>query len=209
MHRFIVIILFFSFYQAGAQYKPLDAGTIQRIKQGVVQAAAKTTTISSDFTQEKEMSILNDKIITSGKFYFKKERLLRWEYIHPFSYVIAIRGDLISVKNEGVVKSFDNQSNKVFAEVNRIIIGSVNGTLLDDDSFTAIYSQNNGQYVVSLSPVSMPLKENLDRIVIFLNKTDYTVEKLEMYESAGDFTRITFSAKQLNSSIPDEVFILH
>ncbi len=208
MFRLITILLLFSFHIAGAQHKSLDVGSIQQIKQGVALAATKIATISSDFTQEKEMSILNDKIITRGRFYFKKDRFLRWEYIHPFSYVIALRGDMISIQNEGEVKSFNTNSNRVFAEVNRIIIGSVNGTLLDDASFTADYDQSNGHYIVSLTPVSATLKENLDKIIIYFAKTDYTVNKLEMFESAGDFTRITFSKKQLNQPIPDEVFIL-
>ncbi|MBN1200088.1 MAG: outer membrane lipoprotein carrier protein LolA [Bacteroidales bacterium] len=208
MHKLLLILSLMIFHVAGAQNKPLDAIAIQRIKQNVLQTAKTTSTISSDFIQEKEMSILNDKIITSGKFYFKKERSLRWEYLHPFSYVITLRGDLISVNDEGVVKSFNTQSNKVFSEVNRIIIGSVNGTLLDDDSFIALYSQNKDYYIVSLTPLSATLKENLEKIVLFFDKTDHTVDQLEMFESTGDFTRITFIKKQLNQPIPDEVFIL-
>ncbi len=208
MHRFIPVIFFFIASVAGAQNKPLDASTIQQIKVGVAQAATKTKTISSDFIQEKEMSILNDKIITTGRFFFKQEQFLRWEYIHPFSYVIAIRGDLISIQDEGKVKSFNTQSNKVFAEVNKIIIGSVNGKLLDNNTFTATYIQNKDYFVVSLTPVSAILKESLNRITIYFNKKDFTVDKIEMHEPGGDFTRITFTNRQLNQPISDEVFIL-
>ncbi|MFH1936676.1 MAG: outer membrane lipoprotein carrier protein LolA, partial [Bacteroidota bacterium] len=172
MHKLILILTLFSIGIANAQHKPLDAATIHRIKEGVSLAAKKTETISSDFTQEKEMSILNDKIITSGKFYFKKEQLLRWEYIHPFSYVIAIRGDVITIRDEGEVRSINTQANKVFAEVNRIFIGSVMGMLLDDDNFKADYTQSNGHYIVSLSPISSALQESLNRIVIYFDKTD-------------------------------------
>ncbi len=209
MHKLIFILALFSFGYSSAQHKPLDAVTIQRIKEGVSQVSKKTSTISSDFTQEKEMSILNDKIITTGKFYFKKDQLLRWEYIHPFAYIITIRGDVITILDEGTIKSFNTKSNKVFSEVNRIIIGSVNGTLLDDASFTADFNKNNSHFIVSLTPVSAVVKESLDRIAIYFNKTDYTVDKLEMYESAGDFTRITFTNKQINQPISDEIFILH
>jgi len=208
MNKLLFILLLFACQQASSQNRPLDAAAIQQIKQGVQQAARTTLTITSEFTQEKEMSILNDKIISSGAFYFKKERSLRWEYIHPFSYIITIRGDLISISNEGEVKSFNTQSNRVFAEVNNIIIGSVNGTLLDDNSFSAGYSQNRDHYIVTLTPLSPSLKENLEKIIIFFDKANFTVNQLEMVEPAGDFTRITFSKKQLNQPIPDEVFVL-
>jgi len=208
MNKLLFILLLFACQQVSSQNRPLDAAAIQQIKQGVQQAARTTLTITSEFTQEKEMSILNDKIISSGAFYFKKERSLRWEYIHPFSYIITIRGDLISISNEGEVKSFNTQSNRVFAEVNNIIIGSVNGTLLDDNSFSAGYSQNRDHYIVTLTPLSPSLKENLEKIIIFFDKANFTVNQLEMVEPAGDFTRITFSKKQLNQPIPDEVFVL-
>jgi len=208
MNKLLFILLLFACQQVSSQNRPLDAAAIQQIKQGVQQAARTTLTITSEFTQEKEMSILNDKIISSGAFYFKKERSLRWEYIHPFSYIITIRGDLISISNEGEVKSFNTQSNRVFAEVNNIIIGSVNGTLLDDNSFSAGYSQNRDHYIVTLTPLSPSLKENLEKIIIFFDKANFTLNQLEMVEPAGDFTRITFSKKQLNQPIPDEVFVL-
>ena len=208
MHKLILILFLLSLGIANAQRKPLDATTIHLIKEGVSLAATKTETISSDFTQEKEMSILNDKIMTSGKFFFKKGQLLRWEYIHPFSYIIVIRGDVITIQDEGEVRSFNTQTNRVFTEVNRIIIGSVRGTLLDDENFSSDYDLSNGHYIVRLTPVSATLKESLNRIVIYLNKMDFTVDKLEMFESAGDFTRITFLNKQLNQPLSDEVFIL-
>lgn len=208
MRRISLILLLTVSLGAAAQQRPVDAETILVIKNGVAKASAATETISSDFTQEKEMSILNDKIISNGKFYLKKERLLRWEYLKPFEYQIAIRGDVISIRDEGKVKSFNTQSNKVFTEVNRIIIGSVNGTLLEDPGFQAEYRISSSHYIVSLTPSALSLRESLEKIVIYFNKTDFTVDKLELIEPAGDFTRITFTRKQLNKPIPDEVFIL-
>lgn len=208
MYKLIVLLTLTVSLSALAQNKPLDAASINRIKEGVAQAARTTSTITADFTQEKEMTILKDRILSSGKFYFKKEQLLRWEYTHPFSYTIAIRGDNIAIRDDGVVKEFNTQTNKVFTEVNRIIVGSVRGTLLDDPGFKTTYVQSNGHYIVRLSPLSSALQESLLEIVIYLNKSDYTVEKLEMIEPAGDFTRITFSGKQLNQPISNEIFDL-
>ncbi len=209
MRKTLFILVFFT---AGllvrAQNKPLDAATINKVKSGVADCAASTTTIFSDFTQEKEMSILNDKIITSGKFYFKKEKQLRWEYVHPFSYVITINGDEITILNDGKISSFNSQSNKIFSEVNKIIIGSVRGTLLDDDTFSASYSQSNGNFIVKLTPLSPRLKESLQEIIIHFNKKDFTVDRLEMIEQGGDFTKINFTDKRINEPISDEKFIL-
>ncbi|MEI7663996.1 MAG: outer membrane lipoprotein carrier protein LolA, partial [Bacteroidota bacterium] len=115
---------------AFTQSKPVTPAIIGQIKAGVSEAALKTQTITSDFVQEKNMSMIREKIVTKGKFYFKKERMLRWEYLQPFSYIIVIRNDQVSIRDENKVSQFNVQSNKVFQEINRVILGCVRGTLL-------------------------------------------------------------------------------
>src|SRR4249920_3051842 len=58
-------------------------------------ASQKITTIKSDFVQEKELSMLSEKIISKGKFWFKKENAVRMEYTEPFQYLMIINGTKI------------------------------------------------------------------------------------------------------------------
>ena len=51
-----------------------DTASLKKI---LIKEASSTQTIQSDFVQEKNISALSEKIITKGKFYFKKESLLR------------------------------------------------------------------------------------------------------------------------------------
>ena len=68
----------------------------------------KTSTITTGFTQEKEMSFMEEKAVSSGKFYFKKERQLRWEYTGPFTYAIILNNDRIRIIDEGKSKDFED-----------------------------------------------------------------------------------------------------
>lgn len=210
MHKIISIIAFLLVYYSGvAQTKITDTAQISFIRKQISKTAMQTETIASEFTQEKKMSILNDRIITTGKFYFKKENLLRWEYTHPFSYIIIIRNHEILIRDEDQTKSYDTQSSKVFSEVNKIILGSVRGTLLyDEKNFISSFSQNHTSYVVTLTPVSQKIQESLQRIVMFFNRKNFTVDRLEMHETAGDCTIINFTDKHINQPISDEKFFL-
>ena len=38
-----------------------------------------TTSISSDFVQEKQLSFMEEPIVSEGQFFFKKEQKIRWE----------------------------------------------------------------------------------------------------------------------------------
>jgi outer membrane lipoprotein-sorting protein len=126
----ILLLLVLPVLSAIAQDRPCTPAETALIREGVRKAAATVQSISSDFTQEKEMKILEEKIRSKGRFLFKKESKLRWEYTSPFSYTILINGPVITIRDETSTRAFNMQSNKVFAEVNAIILGSVRGTLL-------------------------------------------------------------------------------
>jgi len=167
----------------------------------------KITTISSNFIQEKNLDVLSEMIISRGHFYFKKEKKLRWEYLQPFSYLIIFQNDKIMIKDENKKNTFDANANKMFGEINRIMIGCVQGTLLEDEkNYQTQYFENNSTFLVKLHPLSPALKEILKEIWIYFSKADFTVTRLEMHESSGDYTKIDFTDKKLNDPVPDEKF---
>src|SRR5687768_10658831 len=51
-----------------------------------VEAAAKVNTLNSDFTQEKHLSALTEKITSQGKLWFKRSNKVRMDYTSPFVY---------------------------------------------------------------------------------------------------------------------------
>jgi len=75
-----------SFPQAGFTGMKNVAG----FRQSFSEVTKKTLTIEAGFIQEKNLSVLSEKIITKGKFLFKKENKLRWEYTDPFHYLIIL-----------------------------------------------------------------------------------------------------------------------
>jgi outer membrane lipoprotein-sorting protein len=171
-------------------------------------ASAKTNTITADFSQVKEMSFLEEKATSSGKFFFEKEKKLRWEYIQPFSYAIILNNDRIRIIDEGKSKDFEAGSNRIFLEISNIMTGMVNGTLLNSPQFKTTWFETPAYYQAVLIPVGTDLKDYLSKIDLKLNKQDFTVDELKMYEKSGDYTLITFRNKKLNENIPAEIFRL-
>jgi outer membrane lipoprotein-sorting protein len=208
-HRMIQILLCLIFLP----FIGLSQATVSQMKdpalfrQRLATESKKINTISSNFIQEKNLSVLSEKIISKGHFYFKKERKLRWEYVQPFSYLIIFNGDKILIRDESKKSTYDANSNKMFAEINRIMIGCVQGTLLSDEkNFRAQYLENSTGYLVRLTPLMPGLKEMLNEIWIWFSRNDLNVTRLEMHESSGDYTKIDFTDKKLNDAVPDEKF---
>lgn len=168
----------------------------------------KTNSITSDFTQVKDMSFMEEKVNSSGRFYFEKEKKLRWEYTEPFSYAIILNGGRIRIIDEGKAKDFDAGANRMFLEISNVMTGMVNGTLLTSDQFSATWYEAPGYYLARLVPAGTELKDYLECIELKLNKTDFSVEELKMFEKSGDFTHIIFGNKKQNEAIPADIFRL-
>jgi outer membrane lipoprotein-sorting protein len=199
----LLFLPFLSFTQIGFTPTADPADFRHRLE----EATKKIHSIESNFVQEKNMSALSEKITSKGKFIFQKEKSLRWEYTEPYQYLIILHNDKFLVRDDAKVSKFDVQSNKVFREINTIILGCVQGTLLQDTKrFSAVYLENQNYYLVKLKPLTSPMRESLSEIRIYFDKQDLTVSKLEMQEVSGDYTNIAFTQKKFNMTYPDEKF---
>ena len=179
----------------------------QQFSRSLAETTQTTNTIESKFVQEKNLSVISEKIITRGIFYFKKENKLRWEYTDPFRYLIIMNGDKVLIKDEKQENRFDAASNKVFSEINSIMVGSIRGTILNENKkFNIDYQENTEFNLVKLIPLSPQLKVFIAEIRIFFNKVNYSVSRLEIEEPSGDFTKIEFSGLKINTPVSDENF---
>lgn len=177
------------------------------LKSKLAIAAKETKTIQSDFVQEKNLSVLSEKIITKGNFYFKRENMLRWEYTDPFKYLIIMNKGKVLIKDDSRENKYDMQSNKMFQEINKMIVGSVQGKILTTGEFKYKFFQSDKYYLVELQPLAKNMKNFIKTIYIYFDK-NYAVAKLNMEELSGDYTNITFANRKENVPIADEKFLI-
>lgn len=175
--------------------------------------AAKISSIQSSFKQTKHLSFLADKVISNGKFVFRKNdsgNSLKWAYTTPFIYTIVIDGNKITMKDGKKVSSFDMSSSKVFEEINEIMIKSLNGTILSDKrNFTFSINESGNELIIEMTPVKgTPLTDYFKNIKMIMDKTDFTVSTLTMIENSGDFTELVFTDKKINGKIDEKEFII-
>ncbi|HTB52581.1 MAG TPA: outer membrane lipoprotein carrier protein LolA [Ferruginibacter sp.] len=177
-------------------------------KQQFLATAQKTTTIKCDFIQEKNLSMLSEKITSKGKFWFKKNNQVRMEYTQPFQYLMIINQDKVYIKDGEKENTISTKSNKLFQQINKITVDCVQGTALSNPDFSTKVFENKGSYLVELSPVSKNLKDYFSTINIIIDKKDYAVSSIEMNESSGDNTIIKFINKEMNTILPDALFYI-
>jgi outer membrane lipoprotein-sorting protein len=181
---------------------------LAKFKAAFMDVAQKTTTIKSDFVQEKNLSMLSEKITSKGKFWFKKNNQVRMEYSQPFQYLMIINQDKVYIKDGSKENTISTKSNKLFQQINKITVDCVQGTALNNPDFATKVFENSRNYLVELSPVSKNLKDYFSTINIIIDKKDYSVSSIEMNESSGDNTIIHFMNKEMNTNIPDALFAI-
>jgi outer membrane lipoprotein-sorting protein len=194
---------------ASAQYdgfKPI--ADLTGFKKIFAVESARVVSITSDFTQEKTLMALTEKITSSGKFWFKRNNRVRIEYLKPFAYLMIMDGDKMLVRDNEKGNKINVKSSKLFQQVNRIMIDCVQGTILDSKDFTTKVFEDDKVFLLEMTPVSKALREFFQTIVLRVDKHDYSVNSIEMNEPAGDKTIISFKNKRLNGQVADAVFAL-
>ena len=179
-----------------------------KIQNKIEEVAKNTNTIKSDFLQEKHMEFLEEKIVSRGKFFYKKDNKIRWEYTKPYNYLIVINGDKITIKDDEKENHYDAKSSELFKKINNLIVSTVKGNILKNPDFAVTLYQNSKFYMVILVPKEKQMLDYLSKIEVYFYKSNYSVNRFVMYESATDYTSIVFINKKVNEKIPDSNFIV-
>jgi outer membrane lipoprotein-sorting protein len=181
----------------------------QAFKTAFASAYQQTTSLRSDFVQEKDLSVLEEKITSRGKFYFRKENNIRLEYVHPFQYLLILANNHVYIKDGEKENSVSAKSNKLFSRINDLVIDCVRGTAVNSPDFNSRIFEGETSYLVELTPQEKTLKELFKTVVLVLDKKDFTASRIRMTEPSGDFTLINFTNKERNVDLPDALFSLH
>lgn len=177
-------------------------------KQKLKTYSDNATTLKSNFTQEKYMSILEDKVTSKGLFYFKKENKIRWEITSPNPYTVVIDETQVTIRDkDNVVKTYDMNSNKMFAQINEIFSGCLKGSIADNtDKYQLSYFESATSYLVKLVPKDKKIKDFVTEMQIQFNSTKMNVETIKIIEPGGDYTLIKFSGLVENGTLSDSLF---
>jgi outer membrane lipoprotein-sorting protein len=168
-----------------------------------------TESIVSDFEQEKQLSFMEEPIVSSGQFFFKKNQKIRWEYLQPFSYIVILNGSDLLINDEGNKNEMDLKGNKTFQEINATITNSLQGDVWGTTKdFTPILLENEALYLIQLTPQTDQMSEYLTKIEVYFNKKNHQLEQVILFENGEDFTKIAFKNQLINSEIEDALFKL-
>ncbi len=208
---FVVFLLILRMGSAPCQsLKPANEEQQKNILAQIKNVSAKTTSLECRFIQKKNLSVLSETITSEGIMYFKRTNSLRWQYDKPYSYIFILNGNKVLIKSGSRSDKFDTNSNKMFREISEIMIGGVNGDMLvNNKKFKIQFFVDGAKVIVKLIPRNKELKQLMQEINLTFNNTDWQVHSIEMVEQGGDNTIITFTERNVNKKISDDLFIVN
>ena len=204
---FSFMMIFFISSAQFTGYKPVSDASA--FKQVFTAASLKITSVKCDFMQEKNLSMLSEKMISRGKFWYKKPGLLRMEYLQPFQYLMIFNKTDVLIKDGDKENKISSKSNKLFGQINDIMVDCIRGTVLQNPDFNTSAFEGKQDFLIELSPTAKNLKEYFKSIQLKVDKKDFSAISIEMIEQSGDNTIIHFTNKELNAIIPNSIFNIH
>ena len=210
MNRFIFLLLIIlSSTSIKAQYPGFtQVVDLEKFKTEFFFASQKITSIKSEFIQEKNLSMLSEKIVSDGKFWFKKESQLRMEYNKPFQYLVIINKDKVLVKSNQKESTISTKSNKLFQQINKIMLDCLQGTSFTNTDFTTRVFENKKTSLIELIPINVGFRKLFKSINIVVDKKDFSVISIDMKELSGDNTFMHFTNKEINIDISNTLFYI-
>jgi outer membrane lipoprotein-sorting protein len=174
----------------------------------IKNATSEIETLTGDFIQKKKIDILKDTPESKGKFYYKKPDCLRWEIIEPVEMGFIVNGTQGKKwrKKDDKVRKFDVSKEPIIGVISSQVFAWARG---DFDKLKEGYEISILSYSpieVKLLPRSSTEKKYISSIILRFSENDSYVEQLEINETKGGSTQITFYNMVTNKQLEEDIF---
>jgi outer membrane lipoprotein-sorting protein len=185
-----------------------DSKDVQTILKRIRDRANEVQTISSEFVQEKHLSMLKDIAVSKGVFYFERPDRLRWESITPDQIGFAVMGEK-GIKWRGKTENklhFQLDSDPVIKYFTHQVFAWIQGDYLWLKEHYRINVLSPKPAIMVLDPITDQEKKILNRIKISFSFDDRFIRSVEIHETDGDLTRIRFVNPKINIPLNPDLF---
>ncbi len=196
--------MLFIFLQGINSYAAMPSRDVQGVLDELEKSMAQVKTIKTDFVQEKNLALFDEKIILKGKIFIQKPGLFSWRVLSPMRYSMVIKGLMI--------KQWDEDSN----QVQQVSLAKNPGfqAVIDQmqNWFSGAFKSMGNDYTISLA-ADYPLvldfvpHENsaahnfIKRVTVIFQDDERYIRELRIDENNGDNTVLSFENAFLNQPI--------
>lgn len=200
-------LLLFTAGPAAAGEAPAAAGNAALFS-SLERTAGSVRTLSSDFVQEKHLSMFKTVLNSKGRFYFSKPDLLRWELTEPVASGFVLKGEKGRRWHQrtGRTESFQISQEPVMKLVSDQLFAWARADFSWLKKEYRISVQGESPVALRLEPRSAATAGFLHHLLISFSADGRYVRSVELHEKDGDFTRIRFVNTAVNKPLAADLF---
>jgi len=165
----------------------------------------KVSTIQAEFHQQKVSALFTETLVCRGLFLYSRPDKVRWEQKSPTPNYFILNGNTF-IQFDGKEVSKSANGNAQSAMLKKFILGTIDGSLLQDKSFTKTLKDEGASMLVQLVPNDKRMKKRVQMISLQFNKKSKLLQELKIVESEIEYTQITFTKQLVNKPIATEKF---
>jgi outer membrane lipoprotein carrier protein len=175
-------------------------------------ASAGVSTLAGQFTQRNKVALFKQELRSSGRFYFRKPRQIRWEYTAPDPSTMVLDGNRATLSTPGEApRSFDlDQDPTLRAVFDQLLLWLGSGSLAHARADYDLAAAGTGeQPALTLRPKeASALARTFQRIELRLDGKTYLPRSILLVEKSGDEKEISFTKLERNAALPERAFAL-
>ena len=200
----LLLILIVTLPWAAVAAEPLP----QEMADEIRQSAADVQTLSSQFAQEKFLSMFSETLTSNGQFYYQRPDRLRWELTAPVGSGFVLNGDHGERWHERVAGSepFRLEEDPAMSLIAEQLFAWARADLSWLQDHYQIELIGVEPICLRLTPPEGQGRAFLDHLLIQFSESAAYVTEVEIHEQDGDYTRIRFSQTEVNTPLADTLF---
>ncbi len=180
---------------------------IEFFRKKLAAESRQQESIECDFTQYRHLEIMDETLVSSGKFYFKREDMICLDYVNPAPYRIVLNGQKVKILSDGKKNVYDMSSNQQATAMKSMLASCLFGDFTGSESnYRMSVFEDESHYRVEIEPQNKRMKKYIRKIEAVFDKKNLSVDQLILREPSGDFTRQVFSDKKFNIPLSDQLF---
>lgn len=175
----------------------------------LAKRSKEISSVTADFVQSKHITSIDETIVSKGVFFYKKAGNVRFDYASPKVMSIIMSPDKLHIISSGKTTTFSLDKQKGLSDLARVMEACMGGDINKiPKTYRVSYRLQAGKHTLSIVPKSKEILGPYLKIELFLNESDYSLDKMVLYERTNDFTTYKFSNLALNNSLSGKMFLL-
>lgn len=181
----------------------------QSIFERLTELSKDTDSITATINQEKQLSLLKEKICIDGTVIMKKPNMFRWDIVKPDKSIIAVDGETMTVYHPEIKEAqvYNLIGNLIARNTMRFLTITMWGSLNEiEKNFTFNILRKEDEIIFKLVPVSKMISRYVSSIIIHYEEKTGFPRGFEITTPKGDKTVTRLSNIKINPEIKTGTF---